>query len=97
MAGEILVTPEELRSHSSAIRTQKADTETAFLSMRTRLEQLSTQFRGQAAAAFETRFNEWDGSARQLLEALDALGQFLEHAAETIEATDAQLAQGLQG
>ena len=96
MSSEILASPHDLRDHASAIRTQVGNTQSDFNAMKTRLEQLSSQFRGQAATAFEARWNEWHQHATGLIQALEALGRFLEKSAETIESVDQQLAQGLQ-
>ncbi len=97
MSRDILVTPQELRDHAGAIQAQSEQTTGDFNAMRSRLEQLSTQFRGQAATAFETHWNEWHTHATGLIQALDGLGKFLDHAAVTIEDVDSQLAQGLNG
>jgi WXG100 family type VII secretion target len=63
--------------------------------MKARLDALSGQFRGQAASAFETHWQEWHTHASGLVQALEGLGQFLDTAAKTIEDVDQQLAQGL--
>lgn len=97
MAGQILVSPEELRSHSSAVGTRAQQAESDFQSMKARLSELSSAFQGQAAESFNARFEEWHSSATGLIQALQALGQFLNQAAETVESVDAQLAQGLNG
>lgn len=96
MSAEILVTPQELRDHASAIGVQVEQSQGDFNSMKARLEQLSSQFRGQAATAFEDRWNEWHTHATGLIQALEGLGGFLNQAASTIEGVDQQLAQGLQ-
>lgn len=86
---------QELRDHASAIASQANDSRANFASMRSRLEALASQFRGQAAEAFNARSTEWDQSANRLLESLDALGSFLSTSAAKIEEFDAQLAWGL--
>ena len=96
MSAEILCSPEELRGHASAIRSQATDTTTSFNAMKSRLEQLQGEFRGQAATAFDARWNDWHVHATGLIQALDHLGNWLSNAAESIESTDHTLAQGLQ-
>jgi WXG100 family type VII secretion target len=95
MSAEILVTPSELREHSGAVKKEAQQVTDQFAALRSRLTQLSTQFKGKAATAFDQRYDEWDTSAKGLLEALDSLGQFLDTAAATIEDVDNQLASGL--
>jgi|GEM_PF-1949910 Uncharacterized protein conserved in bacteria len=97
MSGDILVTPQELRDHSGAIKVQAEHTTSDFNSMKSRLQQLSTQFRGQAATAFDTHWNDWHTHAAGLIQALEGLGQFLESSANTIEDVDRQIASGLNG
>jgi len=95
MATEILVTPEELRSHMSDVQGEAQSARDSFESLRTRLTSLADQFRGQAATRFDERFNEWNTSAQSLMESLDALGGFLGQTADAMESTDQQLAGGL--
>lgn len=97
MSSEILVSPVELREHATAVKTQATDATTAFNSMKGRLDALSGQFKGKAAAAFELRWNEWHTNATGLIQALEGLGSFLNASADTIEGVDEQLAQGLKG
>ena len=94
---EIKLRPEEAREHASDIKKTAADTQAEVDAMRARLQGLADAFTGQAAVAFDERFNEWDTGAKQLLDALDSLGQFLEAAANTIEETDSTLADQLRG
>jgi WXG100 family type VII secretion target len=95
MSAEILVTPSELREHARAVENEARQVGDQLAALRSRLTQLSSQFKGKAAAAFDTRYDEWDTNARGLLDALDSLGKFLENAATTIEDVDNQLASGL--
>lgn len=94
---QILVSPDELRGHSSAVVSQSQQAEQQFQAMRSRLSQLNSAFQGQAAQMFDQRFEEWHTSATGLIQSLQALGQFLSQAAETVEQTDASLASGLRG
>lgn len=95
MSGQILVSPEQLREHASAVGSRAQQAEADFQALRSRLSELSSAFQGQAAEMFNQRFEEWHSSAGHLIQSLQALGQFLSQAAETVEQTDAQLASGL--
>jgi WXG100 family type VII secretion target len=92
---QIKATPEELRGHAQFVAGQVQTTQSNFNSLKSRLDQLHGQFEGQAAQAFDGRFQEWHTSGMRLIEALEALGKWLNNAAETIEQTDQQLASGL--
>jgi WXG100 family type VII secretion target len=93
---EILVTPSELRSHASAIKTQATNSESDFKSMKNRLDSIQSQFRGNAAEAFHERWEEWHTHATGLVQALESLGQFLDGTAQTIEQADADIASRLR-
>ena len=97
MSNDILVTPAELHDHANAIKVQADHTTSDFNSMKTRLQQLSTQFRGQAATAFDAHWNDWHTHAAGLIQALEGLGRFLEQTANTIQDVDSQIARGLNG
>jgi WXG100 family type VII secretion target len=95
MSGQILAAPEELRGHAKAVQGQADDTTSQFQSMKGRLDQLHSAFQGQAATKFEAEFEKWHNSSRNLIDALHSLGEFLNQAAQAMEETDSQLAQGL--
>ncbi len=95
MSGEILLRAPEARDLAAEMKTASNEAKERFEAMRTRLNQLAESFRGQAATAFDTRYQEWNNGARQVVDALDSLGQWLQNAAQTIEDTDAHLAGGL--
>ena len=95
MAGNILVSPEELRQQASGVKTRAQSSQQDFAALRTQLQNLQAAFQGQAATAFHTHYELWHTSAMNLVTALDSLGQFLDNSATTIEQTDSQLASGL--
>ncbi|MDW3217069.1 MAG: WXG100 family type VII secretion target [Acidimicrobiales bacterium] len=94
---EILLKADEARNAATDVKNSAGNAQSDIDALRTRLGALSDSFRGQSAIAWEDRFTEWDTSAKQLLEALDALGQFLNSAADTIEQTDQSIADQLRG
>lgn len=91
----ILVSPEELRSHANNIKTRATSSQADFNTLRSQLQALSSAFQGQAATAFQTHYEQWHTSAVNLATALEGLGRFLDNSATTIETTDQQLASGL--
>ena len=56
------------------------------------LAPLGDSFRGRTADKWDEKYSEWDTSAKDLMDALDGLGQFLSAAADAIEQTDSDLA-----
>lgn len=97
MASNISVSPEQLRGESTFVVGKADAARSDFEALNSRLQNLTSCFTGAAQEAFANRYNEWNGHAKGLVEALDALGQFLNTAAQTLEETDQQLAQGLSG
>lgn len=94
---EILLRADEARDLAGEMSNAATDATDRFESMRGRLNTLADSFRGQAATAFDSRYNEWDTGARQVVEALQGLSEWLNQAAETIEGVDTDLASGLNG
>lgn len=92
---EILAKPEELRQQSQNMKNRADAARSEFSQLRSKLQQIEQQFRGSAADAFHVQYEDWDSNANQLIEALEGLGGWLAKAADTVEQTDAQLAQGL--
>lgn len=94
---EILLRAEDARSAADFMRTSAQAATDQFEATRGRLTELANSFKGQAATAFDARFEEWRTSSRQLIEALEGLAGFLDQAATTIEQTDADIAGRLNG
>ena len=92
---EILAKPDELVRQSQNMKSRADATRTEFGQLRSKLEQIQDQFRGSAAQAFDGQYKSWDDSAKQIVEALEGLGDWLAKAAETVERTDRELAKGL--
>lgn len=92
---EILLRSDEARDLAGEMRQAATDATDRFESMRGRLNSLSDSFRGQAATAFDGRYEEWDSGARQVVEALQSLSEWLNQAADTLENVDTELAGGL--
>lgn len=91
----ISVSPEELRGEANFVQGQVSDARANFDALQNRLQGLQNVFTGQAQVRFQERYQEWHTHANGLSDALEGLGQFLTTAANAIEETDQQLAQGL--
>lgn len=92
MSGEILLRAEDARSAADAVKNAAQDALDQFNSLKARLAPLGDSFRGRTADKWDEKYSEWDTSAKDLMDALDGLGQFLSQAADAIEQTDSDLA-----
>ncbi len=58
---KIIVTPEEMRSNATSLRSEKANFEQCISSMRTIVNSMSGVFEGEAAAAYVSNFESYNG------------------------------------
>ena len=93
---QIKLQPEEARGHAKRIGQAAESGRKEFGDLRNYLNGLRSAFEGQTATEFESRFNEWNGHATKMLEALDGLGGFLRDAANAIEQLDTDMAGKLR-
>ena len=92
---KIIVTPEEMRSNATNIRTEKANFEQCISSMRTIVNSMSGVFEGEAAAAYVSNFESYNGQFTAFGELLESFTQKLDTAANTMEETDGGLAASM--
>ena len=92
---EILLRAEDARSAASDVTAAAQDAQDQFRSLKSKLAPLADSFRGKTATAWDGKYDEWDSSAKELMDALDGLGKFLNSAADAIEETDSKLASQL--
>jgi WXG100 family type VII secretion target len=92
---KIIVTPEEMRSNATNIRTEKANFEQCISSMRTIVNSMSGVFEGEAATAFVSNFESYNAQFTSFGELLESFAQKLDTAANTMEETDGGLAASM--
>ena len=97
MSTLISADPGALRRQADQIEVRSAEAEGEFAAVEDHLAYLGAAFRGDAATAFEERFEKWRQSSKGLVEALEGLGSFLSGAAKGFESTDKSIAAGLGG
>lgn len=78
---KIIVTPEEMRSNATNIRTEKANFEQCISSMRTIVNSMSGVFEGEAATAFVSNFESYNAQFTSFGELLESFAQKLDTAA----------------
>jgi WXG100 family type VII secretion target len=96
MGRDLILRADDARATAADLTRAAHDVTGQFTGLRNRLEGLGQSFQGASATAFDERYQEWAESARQLIEALDSLGRFLDGAATAIEETDARLASQIR-
>ncbi len=94
---EILLRAEDARSSAADMAREATAATDNFESLNSKLQSLADSFRGQTATAFDSRYQEWRTSAKGVIDALEALGKFLNDAATAIENVDTELANQLRG
>lgn len=92
---KIIVTPEEMRSNATNIRTEKANFEQCISSMRTIVNSMSGVFEGEAATAFVSNFESYNAQFTSFGELLESFAQKLDTAANTMEEADGGLAASM--
>ena len=92
---EILLKPSEARDHANRMKTHADEARDNFQRLRSDLNALTDSFRGQAQAAFEGQFVEWETRSTQVIESLDSLATWLDQAATQLEQVDTELGSGL--
>ena len=92
---KIIVTPEEMRSNATSLRSEKANFEQCISSMRTIVNSMSGVFEGEAAAAYVSNFESYNGQFTPFGELLESFAQKLDTAANTMEETDGGLAASM--
>lgn len=91
---KIIVTPEEMRSNATSLRSEKANFEQCISSMRTIVNSMSGVFEGEAAAAYVSNFESYNGQFTAFGELLESF-QKLDTAANIMEETDGGLAASM--
>lgn len=97
MSEEILLKRSEAEGIAQEMKQASLDAADRFSTTRARLNELSESFRGAAATAFDNQYQQWDEGARQVVNSLNDLGDWLNSAANALSDTDAQLASGIGG
>lgn len=97
MSEEVLLKRSEAEAIAAEMKQASLDAADRFATTRGRLNELAESFRGSAATAFDNQYQQWDEGSRQVVDALNDLGEWLNGAITSLADTDAQLAGGLSG
>ena len=94
---EILLKAAEARQASLDMQKARTAATEQVQTVRNKLNELQSSFKGKTATAFDAKFEEWRKGSEQLLASLDGLANFLKTAADAIEKVDNEIAGKLNG
>ncbi|MCX0355954.1 WXG100 family type VII secretion target [Clostridium perfringens] len=97
MAGQIRLTPEDMRTRSNEYTQQSETFQEVIQTMRRLLTQLQTEWEGASSQAFEQRFNELEPSFRATKDLIDEIAANLMSTANSLEQLDADIASKIGG
>lgn len=96
MAGQIRVTPDQMRSRANEYRREAENVQNVIGRMDALLSQLQGEWEGEASRAYESRFHELRPGFVQAKELIDEIARALDNTALTLEETDSQIAAALR-
>ncbi|WP_243740595.1 WXG100 family type VII secretion target [Streptomyces sp. 8K308] len=92
------ITYEDMRLASQRLKTEYTNMDAKLDELRTYIEGLIEDgYSARSGRAFGESFTEFTTGARQMLEGLDGMGDFLNTAADALEDTDTSLESGIRG
>lgn len=95
MAGQIRITPDQMRSRANEYRVEAENVQGVIAKMDSLLSQLQGEWEGEASRAYAARFQELRPGFVQAKELIDEIARALDNTAMALEETDAQIAAGL--
>ena len=96
--GGVSVNYEEMQGLETNLRTASADLQSAINRAQSAVVAVANvSWTGSAATSFGTLHDQWNSSAKQIMQSLSGLADFLRQARPAYEQTDQQLAGGLGG
>ena len=94
---QLTVQSEDLRAQSGYVKSGAADVNETLGRLTAQIEDLASRWEGGASQAFQARWNDWQTGARSVQHAMDAMGVFLEQAAQAYEDTEDNLKSAASG
>ena len=95
MAGQIRITPDQMRSRAAQYDQQAANVGNVITEMDKLLAQLQTEWEGAAARAYADRFQQLRPSFTQAQQLIEEIAASLRNTASTLEQTDQAIAAGM--
>lgn len=97
MAGQIRITPEQMRSRANEYRVERDNVEQVINKMDSLLTALQGEWEGAAAKAYDARYQELRPGFVKAQELINEIAQALDATAQTLEETDSNIASSFQG
>ncbi len=95
MAGQIRITPDQMRSRANEYRVEAGNVERVISKMDQLLRMLEGEWEGEASRAYSSRFAELRPGFVKAKELIDEIARALDNTAATLEETDARIAAGM--
>jgi len=95
-AGQIRVTPEQMRTRASNFRTEGQNFDTVINKMQSLINQLQQEWEGQASQQFAQQFAGLKPNFQKVRDLINEIGGQLDATATSIEELDIQISQKFQ-
>ncbi|MBR3226045.1 MAG: WXG100 family type VII secretion target [Atopobiaceae bacterium] len=95
MAGQIRITPDQMRSRANEYRVEAENVQDVINKMDALLNRLQGEWEGEASRAYASRFQELRPGFVRARSLIDEIARALDNTASTLEETDARIAAGL--
>ena len=96
MAGQIRITPDQMRARANEYRTEAERVQSVIGKMDSLLGALQGEWEGAASRAYAARFTELRPGFVKARELIDEIARALDNTALRLEDTDAQIAASLR-
>lgn len=96
MAGQIRITPDQMRSRANEYRTEAENVGNVISKMDSLLAALQTEWEGESSRAYEARFNELRPGFVRAQDLINEIAQSLDSTAQSLEETDANIASAFR-
>ena len=92
MAGQIRITPEQMRQRAGEVRTQGETFQDVINRMQNIIGELLTEWEGNASRSFDEQFNRLKPSFNDMRRLIDDMGGQLDATANAVEQLDQDIA-----
>ncbi|MFC2706117.1 MAG: WXG100 family type VII secretion target [Olsenella profusa] len=97
MAGQIRITPDQMRDRATQYRTEASNVGDVIQHMDSLLQALQEEWEGSAAQAYSNRFQELRPGFVKAQDLITEIAQSLDATAQSLEETDSNIAAQFRG
>ena len=97
MAGQIRITPDQMRDRATQYRTEASNVGDVIQHMDSLLQALQEEWEGRAAQAYSSRFQELRPGFVKAQDLITEIAQSLDATAQSLEETDSNIAAQFRG